>query len=316
MFRKLINKVNDFFSKKQNNEIYNELIKVDTKSPEYITSLSKVSRLLSTRNEIEINLESGRIQNIVRTGKPHIFIMNHDNQAKDPKMLAFFNTLLNEEYIKTGQAKTCPRPRIILNEDILLSMNKQNRQIFEKLGAVPIDASIYSADKKSNSKQFFKLMREFLKGEVNIFIFPEGKKSAYKNIPLQEKFQQGVAEMVTKLADKLPEVNVTPIGFAYNKKLNSAGDSLYIGKTIKFKKDGDSLIATSGNVSSNFARQNYKDYFSGVDEMPIMEKSVTVKGKELPEYVAGILCENLRICKEEAKLQLPKKSMGENIIEC
>lgn len=314
--RKIINKFFDFFGKKQNNETFTELINSDSKSPEYIKALSKVSRLLSTKKEIEINLESARIQEIASNGKPHIFIMNHDNQSQDPKMMAFFNTLLNDEYVRTGQAKTCPRPRIILNEDILLSMNKKNRQIFEKLGAVPIDASLYSTDKRGNAKQFFKLMREFLKGEVNIFIFPEGKNAVHKKSPLKEKFQLGVAEMVTKLADRLPEVNVTPIGFAYNKKLKSTGDSIYIGKTLIFKKQGDVLNVNKGNVSSQFAQENYKKFFGDKENAIITEQSIPIIGKDLPQYVGGVLCENLRICTEEAKAQLPKQSMGVNIIEC
>ena len=314
--RKIVNRICDFFLKKHDSPIYNELMAAKVEMPEYIKAISKVSRLFSTKKEIEINLESNRIQQIAASGKPHIFIMNHDNQGKDPRMLAFFNTLLNEEYLRTGQASTCPRPKIILNRDILLSMNKDKRKVFEKLGAIPVDASIYSTDKKGNAKQLITLMKGFIKGKSNIFIFPEGKNAAFKYASLQEKFQLGVAEMVAKLTDKLPEVSVTPIGFAYNKGLKSPGDSIYIGETIVFKKCADGVTASSGNISSSFARKSYKKFYENQENALITCHSVPVKGKEISEYIGGILCENLRICTEEAKAALPKKSFGDDIIKC
>ena len=306
--RKIVNKICDFFAPKQNNEIYNNLMTVKPESPEYIKAISLVSRLFSSKKEIEINLESNRIQKIAQSGKPHIFIMNHDNQSKDPRMLAFFNTLLNEEYLRTGQAQTCPRPKIILNRDILLSMNKNKRQIFEKIGAIPVDASIYSTDKKGNAKQLIKLIKGFINGDSNIFIFPEGKNAAFKYAPLKEKFQLGVAEIVTKLTDRLPEVNVTPIGFAYNKGYKTAGDSIYIGETVTFKKDANGTYASIGNVLSPHARNHYKKFFGNQNNTLITKNSIPVKGKEISEYIGGILCENLRICTEEAKAALPKSS--------
>lgn len=314
--RRIVDKIVALFTKKSTNALHEELSKVDTKSPNYIETISKLSRKFGAKQDIELNIESGRIEQIASSGKPHIFIMNHDNQSKDPQMLMFFNTLLNDEYIKTGQSATCPRPKIILNEDILLSKNKKQREIFLKMGAVPIDANIYAANKKTNVKQFVSLIRGFIKGESNIFIFPEGKNAIFKNAPLENKFQLGVGEIISKITDKIPEVNVTPIGFAYNKGKNkSAGDSIYIGKTIIFKKDGENTLVSAGNISSTFAQKDYKEFFGNDEMATITDKSIPVKGHDLPAYISGILCENLRICKEEAKAVLPKKSSGETVLE-
>lgn len=299
MGRVIFNKIAGLFNKNKNKELYNEFLVTDTKSPEYIDVLSRVSRQYLGKKNLEVNFENNRITNLAKSGKPHIFIMNHDSQAKDPQMLAAFNTLLNDEYLALGLAKTCPRPRIILNEDILLSMNERNRNIFEKMGSVGIDASIHDADTKGNTKKFIKLMREFLKGEVNIFIFPEGKNSINKSRSLAEKFQLGVAEMVARLTGRVPEVNVTPLGFAYGKK--SQVDGIHIGKTIKFRKEGDNIVSSVGNIGSEFASEGYKNFFKNRSEAILTEKGVPVKGKEQAEYIGGVLCENLRICKEEAK---------------
>lgn len=297
--RKIVNKIGELFNKNKNNELYDEFLAVDTKSPEYIDVLRRVSRQYLGKKNLDVNFENNRITNLAKSDRPHIFIMNHDNQTKDPQMLATFNTMLNDEYIALGLAKTCPRPRIILNEDILLSMNDRNRNIFKKMGSVGIDASIHNPDTKSNSKKFITLMREFINGEVNIFIFPEGKNSIKKNTPLDEKFQLGIAEMVTKLTSKLPEVKVTPLGFAYGKKTQV--DSIHIGETIVFKKDGEHIVSSVGNINSEFANEGLRNFFKNKSESILTEQGIPVKGKEQARYVGGVLCENLRICKEEAK---------------
>ena len=303
--RKIANKILGFFNKNKNTELYNEFLSADTKSPEYIDILRNISRTFLGKKNLEVNFENNRITNLAKSERPHIFIMNHDSQTKDPQMLAAFNTLLNDEYMALGLAKTCPRPRIILNEDILLAMNERNRKIFEKMGSVCVDASIHDANTKENSKKFFTLMREFMRGEVNIFIFPEGKNSVNKSKPLSEKFQLGVADMVAKLTGHVPEVNVAPIGFAYGKK--SQVDSIHIGETIRFKKDGESIVSSIGNITSEFASEGYKNFFKNRAEAILTEQGVPVKGKEQAEYVGGVLCENLRICKEEAKKAITKQ---------
>lgn len=296
--RKIINRFFDFFNKNKHSQLYEQLLNTDPKSPEYITILNKISQICSNQKPVEINLESNRLEQIAHSKKPHIFIMNHDNQSKDPKMLAFFNTLLNYVYIRNGVEETCPRPRIILNEDILLSMNKINRVIFEKLGAVGIDASLFGSNSQANARTFFKLIKEFLNNEINIFIFPEGKNAIRKKAPLSEKFQLGVAELVAKIADRMPEVRITPLGFAYGKKADA--DSIYIGETVVLKKLGEHIESSRGNISSPFAQPKYQDFFAGRDSAVLTDKSIPVEGRDIPKYIGGILCENLRICKEEA----------------
>ncbi len=296
--RKIFNIFFDFFKKNKYNDLYTELLTTDPKSENYIKTLSKISQKLSNQKLVEINIENNQLERIANTKTPHIFIMNHDNQSKDPQMLAFFNTLLNLKYIEAGLAKTCPRPKIILNEDILLSMNKNNRSILEKLGAIGIDASIHSANTRQNAGAFLKLIKEFINNEINIFIFPEGKNAIIKRAPLNEKFQLGIAELAAKIANNISEVNITPLGFAYGKK--SQPDSIYIGKTIILKKVGKHIETSIGNITSPFAKENYKNFFGNRSSAILTEASIPVEGKKLANYIGGILCENLRICKEEA----------------
>ena len=308
--RKVVNTFSDYFQKQNNEQLYNDLLTVERKSPQYMRIMSQVGRLLSTPKELEINLEDKRIEKIAKSGKPHIFIMNHDRQTQDPQMLAFFTTLLSEEYVKTGQAHSCPRPRIILNEDIILSMDEQNKQIFEKMGAVPIDASLNSPDSRKNAVQFLSLVREFIRGESNIFIFPEGKNAIWKDMPLKNKFALGTGEIVNKLTDKMPEVNIVPIGFGYPKKglfNKSKGNSIYIGETVTFRKEDNHIYSNVANLTSRHTDKEFVSFFNSRKEAILTEKGIPVEGKEIPYYINGILCENLRVCKDEALERLPDK---------
>ena len=301
--RKLINLSSDVFESSTEKLIKERVNSADIKSPDYIREIVNVGKFFSPKNEIEINIHDERIKKIAQSGKPHIFIMNHDSQNKDPEMLGVFNTILYSEYLKTGQASTCPRPKIILNEDILLAMNTEKRNVFLKIGAVPIDASLTNPDTKSNAKQFIPLMRSFINGEANIFIFPEGKNAGTRG-NLENRFQLGTAEIVTKLADKVPEVNVTPIGFAYNKWFQKKASSMYIGKTVTFKKEGDYISAGIGNITSEFADEGYKNFFNGRNSAILTDKGIPLPQRECPAFVGGVLCENLKICTQEAKNRL------------
>ena len=42
-------------------------------------------------------------------------------------------------------------------------------------------------------------------------------------------------------------------------------------------------------------------FFKNRQEATLTENNIPVKGKEQAQYIGGVLCENLRICKEEAK---------------
>lgn len=314
-FRRMLNKINDGFESKEMQNVYKEFLAVDEKSEGFIDKLILAGRKFGCKKEVEINIESGLIEKIAKDGKSHIFIMNHDSQSADPEMLAIFNTLLCQEYKRLGLAKDCPRPKIILNEDILLSMNPEKRKVFEKIGAVGIDADLYSNDNAKNARSLLPLLRGFMKDKVNIFIFPEGKLAGSK-VPLKQKFQHGVAEMINKLAGKKDEVNVVPLGFAYNKGSKKNLASIYIGEPVVFRKTCEGLTSSAGNIKSDFASEHYKNFFlkDNLNDKVITDKGIPVKEKELPAYISGILCENLEICKKEARKNLPSSSLNEKVL--
>lgn len=235
--RKMITFFASLFNRKFVNSANEVLSQIERVAPEYVFAIAGAGRIFAQNKEVEINSEDGIIEKLAATGKPHIFIMNHDNQIADPLMLGFFNTMLNEEYVVTEQAETCPRPRIILNEDILLTMRPKMRNIFEKLGSIGIDASLYGGNKAANGRKMVQIMKEYINGESNIYIFPEGKNCAFKDKPLNERFQPGIAKLIERLISKT-DVSVVPLGFAYNKSYKNLS-AIQIGEPIIFEKDSD-----------------------------------------------------------------------------
>ena len=63
-------------------------------------------------------------------------------------------------------------------------------------------------------------------------------------------------------------------------------------------------MTSAGNITeSEFADNEYKNYFNHFKDSefsPILEKGKSVSAKDAVPYLAGILCENLKICKDES----------------
>jgi len=311
--RKIINKVNVAINHKKINKVYNEVVNIDEQSPKYMKMIYDFGKMMSKRNEIEINVENNALMDIAKAKESCIFIMNHDNQRQDPKLLAFFNSLLTREYIYNGKAKTCPRPKIIVNDDILGSLNPKSRAIYEKVGAVGVDASLFLPHLGKNGRNMLATVSKVIENKANLYIFPEGKMCVFRNLDPEYKFQTGVADIVKFISERKNRVKVVPLGFAYKGKIGS----IHIGEPIYIKKNKEKTLITSGSVDSSFASKEYVDFFkkNTSTKKPfatITKRDVPVEGNDLPDYIAGVLCENLKICKAEAKKAISKGS-SENV---
>ena len=296
--RKALNKTSDIFEKRETKE--KRLALLDEKlstTDRYI----KAGRLYGSDVDVEINTENGILDKLTDDDNAKIFIMNHDNQSSDPKLLLIFNTLLMEMYKAKGKGDTCPEARIILNDNIIKSATPDRQELFKKLGAVGVDLSNTKKNSLDNARKMLGVMTEFAKDKANIFIFPEGKMSVFKSKPMEEKFQNGIANMVVKELLMKDEVQVVPLGFSYPKK-DSVG--IYVGNPIKIKSEGGKIMTSAGNITeSEFADNEYKNYFNHFKDSefsPILEKGKSVSAKDAVPYLAGILCENLKICKDES----------------
>jgi hypothetical protein len=136
----------------------------------------------------------------------------------------------------------------------------------------------------------------------------------FNGLGLEYKLQTGVAEIIHGASKSKGRVKVVPLGFAYHKDLGS----IHVGEPIYFRRSGKNMLVTRGNIDSSFASQNYVDFFtkSTADEDGfniITTHGEPVTGEEIPDYMSGILCENLNICTEEAKRAISQCSPEEKV---
>ena len=300
------NKVADLFQSKTSKEITRSIAQLTpAQNAIYLAQLAEISRLYSTNKIIDVNVEDGILEQIANKGDSTIFIMNHSNQAEDPQMLGVLNTLLTEAYKKQGVEKF-PLPKIIMNEDILKTMNPTKRKAFENFGAVGIDANLTGADKSVNTRAFFPLVKDFVRNNCNIFIFPEGRLAIRKDLELYDRFQPGVASLINKMLGLKKEVQVVPVGFAYGEGKQKGLNAMNIGTPIIVKRDGDSTTVTKGDIEKNKESVLYGffDKNKGKVDITITSEGQPVEQSEIPDYLKTILSENLEINSNLAKERL------------
>lgn len=258
-------------------QIHAQIANVPPESPEYIEKLTQLARLFSIMQpiEAEINTESGRLEALINSDEACIFIMNHDFQAQDPTLLSMFAVMLYEGYQQAGKKATCPRPKIILNDDILLSKGAKQREIYEKLGAVGVDASLHkrpsdTASAKRNALQIRAVVSGLVQNKNHVFIFPEGRMATQTHLGLRDKFQPGVGSMVQAALRGKSRVKVVPIGFAYaaNKKEKQPLGSIHIGEPVYFYRDGAQVLTSIGNATEDKASKPYQAFFWSKQEPP------------------------------------------------
>ena len=313
------NKLADLFTSKKSKFITKciSLVKPE-QNKKYLEILEEISNYYSTTKQIGVNLEDKILERIVEKDKPVIFIMTHSNQSEDPSMLAVLNTLLTKAYKAAGKEDTFPLPKIILNQDILTTMNPTKRKAFEAFGAVGIDANIFNADKATNARAFLPLIKDFIKGKCNIFIFPEGKLAVKKYLPLDKRFQGGVAEIINKVLGIKKEVNVVPVGFAYGKGKDKIYTGMHIGEPLTFKRIGDDTTITTGEIkNSEFADPAIVKFFEkhkDQTDIPITSNGVAVKPSAIAEYIKELLSENLLVCSKKAEINIQNPANKDELI--
>ncbi len=280
--------------------------KLEVNSVDYIKYIYQKFRKVC--NEIfEINVETGKLQNIVHSNEPRIFIMNHTkNQSKDINAAKFFNTLLYREYLYQSKAKTCPRSRVLANTGVLRNTKDKGEEL-EWMGAIPINAGLGAKDGKDQNKATLKkLIQELIKGNINLFLFPEGALAVLTFLPLKYKFQPGVSSIIKKVLEEKEHIRVTPLCFAHSKK----GSAIHIGEDIIFSKKEGIYYSSRGNVDSKYFDKDLQKLYENKESVAITENGLPVDINRIVPFISGILMKNLECCTKEAKFDL-KNSSGE-----
>lgn len=317
--RIVMRKVASQISEDKHIEAYREAIAMEENSPDFMYYFNSLAGGIAKNHPYEINTESCRISDIADSDEACIFIMNHNDRTQDIRSFAFFNTLLNREYSFRNKESICPRPKVVLNEAIIASMEPIQREAFEKMGAVGVDVGLLTADEKKNARVMIPLMKKFSKDRVNIFIFPEGKMCAFTGISLAQRFQTGVAEIVNAATKIKSRVKVVPLGFGYKRSFGffTKLGSIHVGEPIYFKRSGNDVLVTRGNMDSPFADKDYVDFFDRAPQddgfSVITSQGKPVEGKDVSDYIAGVMCENLRISELEAKNAISNERLKEKV---
>ena len=218
--------------------------KLDVNSADYIKYI--YNRVKNWCKEVvEINVETGRLQKIVQSDEPYIFIMNHTTtQGRDINAAKFFNTLLYREYIYHSKAETCPRSKILANTGVLKKAKDGGKEL-EWMGVVPVYAGLADKDKQFKNASVIKnLAKQIIDGKTNLFIFPEGALAALTFLPMKYKFQPGVSAIIKKVLEVRDKIKVIPLGFAHNKKESA----IHIGDEVIFSKKDGNYFAGKGNA--------------------------------------------------------------------
>lgn len=308
-FRVIGNKLRSMFEGRTTHRITQNIANIKPESnAAYLEALNETSRYYSTSKDIEVNLDDRILEKIAASGKSTIFIMNHSNQTQDPSMLAVLNALLTRAYAEFDKFQDFPLPKIILNKDILTSMSDLQRKAYEAFGAVGVDASLSDRNAGFNARVFLPLIKDFVRDKCNIFIFPEGRLAIRKSLPLEGRFQPGIAELINKILGIKKEVTVVPVGFAYGRGKTKDLTAMEIGVPVVFTREGNVTKVTSGSIpGSEFAKEGFAKFFEKHKDkinVPITKQGQPVGPAQIVNYIKSMLCENLNICTLKAKQKI------------
>ena len=186
------------FANKSVNTAYKS---IDVNSADFIKYVFKKIKNMCN-SPFEINVESGKIMDIVNSNEPHIFIMNHTRQQpKDINGAMFFNSLLYREYIYQNKANDCPRSKVFAGEGFLKRSNMPDE--LEFMGVIPINAKAENKNAKEKNRETIQnIVNELSEGKINFFIYPEGAMAIVPFLPLKYKFQPGVSTIIKYYTNK------------------------------------------------------------------------------------------------------------------
>ncbi len=244
-------------------------------SPQYIVEWAKIGNSIHNKF-IEMNIEDGKIEEIAKSGEPHIFLLNHNNPEKDKFIYPIFNSFLNYAYTAFGRQNDCPRPNIIVSHNVLDLVNNKFRNIYKKMGLIPVDASLSERKADKNVLPVRYLIEKFIHKKSNLFIFPEGNNSIYKDKPLKDKFQPGVAKIVKNILDVKESVRIVPLGLSYTRDKNNMG-SVHIGDTILLRRKGNQIYRiTDSGIEEFLCNSNAQDVTGSIKRLLCLELEKSV----------------------------------------
>lgn len=297
-------------------QLNKQVMKTDPKSPEFVRDIIDVNAFLATGIEIEMNKECGCLEKLAECDEATIFIFNHPSPPYDLSVSFGFIAELYKAYEDAGKAESCPRPKYILTDRVNKALPKDFSEVFQKIEAVGIDAATYpTADRaKTNGEILKPVIDGFIKDENHIFIFPEGGRPRYKDImPLEERFQYGIAKIIKKAAKVKSRVKVVPVGLDYKDGVGTA----HIGTPVYYKATDNIMKVSKGVLKPETEVSYLSEFYRTLAKLPEPETMMAIchsgepvqakcKGSDIfqSRLVAGTLCTNMGICVDTASRTL------------
>ena len=144
------------------------------------------------------------------------------------------------------------------------------------MGLIPVDASMTDRRGDKNVVPVKSLILKFIHNKCNLFIFPEGNNSVYKNMTLEEKFQPGVAKIVKNILEVKESVRIVPLGLSYTRDKNNMG-SVHIGDTILLRRKGNQIYRiTDSGIEEFLCNSNAQDVTGSIKRLLCLELEKSV----------------------------------------
>jgi hypothetical protein len=288
-------------------------------TPQYTDALIRLNEFMATGIRMDMNTESGRLDDIAKSKKAYIFVVNHDDGIYDGVMLMGFLKMLYEKY-QEHQIQDYPTPKLIIARAVHDSLPPRLQTAFERLQGVPVDARFLLTGERAttNARAMKTVIKGLQTGQNHLIIFPEGIRNLFKDLPYETRFQTGVGKCVMQALATRDEVTVIPLGNEFKREKHMG--AFHIGKPLTFRKNGNRIEVNAGNISANtsIAQANpfYQQFTPGQDRE---FRPITYQGRPLPltkttnnpgsekflvRHLAGVIADNLAVAHEAASKTL------------
>lgn len=290
---------------------------------EFIDQVIEMNKFLANGVNAEINLESGILEELAKTNEPTVFVFNHPHPPYDMNLAFALIAKLYEAYQKANNTETCPLPKYIISLLNFKYLPPVYSKVFDTIETVQVNSFQFPTKQRAEeNKKLAPIIEGFVKGENNIFTFPEGSRRRHeKDLPLEERFQYGTAKMIHKALNENNNhrVRVVSVGLDYKDGLGV----IHLGKPLYLTKEGKYLNVSKGNIAPETEAANNNPFYrelstiSDNESIPVLYGGVPVEMNDdehnkrfITRLITGILSTDLGIC-----LKAAEKTLNENTTE-
>lgn len=282
-----------------------------------LDDIIRLNEFLGKGMNMEINLESRILDELAKSDTSTIFIANHNHVPYDVSLAFGTVAELYKGYKANGRTENYPTPAFMINRVVPDTLPPKLKEVFIRLESLGVDATPYPTKEGSayNNIAIKPVKEGFAQDKTNIFLFPEGTRTAYNGrMPLEERFQYGIAKIVQYGIQKKGRVRVVSLGIDYENNLGVVN----IGNPIYFEKNGDNIKVTKGNITPDTEAARNNSFYRKLatltenESLDICHQGKTVKmqddksSKFLSRLIAGILCTDMDISAKNATKTLKK----------